>query len=97
MCHTPPLGTIELNGAHLIAEVNSAARAAAIHKIIETQLIADVCYRATEIQSLEKMLADSKAIGGVSSSAAREESERLAKLPEIRAKIDEMLAAHWER
>ena len=91
------LGTLNIDGARLIAEVNSERRAGAIRKIIETQLGKGASYRATELRSLEKMLADSKATGGASSSAAREESERLAELPEVRAKIDEMMAAHWER
>jgi hypothetical protein len=38
------------------------------------------------------MLADRRAAGG----AAFEESERLAQLPEVREKISEMTAAHWE-
>ncbi len=90
------LGWIEIDGARLIAEVNSKARADAIRKKIEKALGAGVRYRASEIQSLEKMLADRRAAGGARGGAASEESERLAQLPEVREKISEMMAAHWE-
>jgi hypothetical protein len=58
------LGWIEIDGARLIAEVNSEARADAIRKKIETALGEDVRYRASEIQSPEKTLADLRAAGG---------------------------------
>jgi SEC-C motif/Protein of unknown function (DUF2384) len=86
------LGWIEIDRARLIAEVNSKARADAIRKKIEKALGAGVRYRASEIESLEKMLADRRETGG----AAVEESKRLAQLPEVREKISEMMAAHWE-
>jgi hypothetical protein len=76
----------------VLAEVNSKARADAIRKKIEKALGAGVRYRASEIQSLDKMLADRRETGG----AAVEESKRLAQLPEVREKISEMMAAHWE-
>ena len=86
------LGWIEIDGTRLIAEVNSEARADAIRKKIETALSEDVRYRASEIQSLEKMLADLRAGGG----AASEEHNQLAEHPEVREKISAMLVAHWE-
>src|ERR1039457_4323622 len=81
------LGWIEIDRARLIAEVNSKARADAIRKKIEKALGAGVRYRASEIQSMEKMLADRGAAGGARGGAAFEESERLAQLPEVREKI----------
>jgi len=90
------LGWIEIDRARLIAEVNSKARADAIRKKIEKALGAGIRYRASEIQSLEKMLADRRGAGGARGGAASEESERLAQLPEVREKISEMMAAHWE-
>jgi SEC-C motif-containing protein len=90
------LGWIEIDGVRVIAEVNSKARADAIRKKIETALGAGIRYRATEIQSLERMLADQRAAGNARGDAASEESERLAALPEVREKISEMMAAHWE-
>jgi hypothetical protein len=41
------------------------------------------------------MLADLRAAHG--DGAASRESDRLAEIPEVRAKIAEMMAAHWER
>jgi SEC-C motif len=68
------LGWIEIDRARLIAEVNSEARADAIRKAIERALGEGVRYRASEIQSPEKMLADLRASGGVGGSAASEEA-----------------------
>jgi hypothetical protein len=90
------LGSIEIDGTRLIAEVNSEARANAIRKKIETALGKGVRYRASEIQSPERMLADLRAAGGLRDGAASRESDRLAEIPEVRAKISEMMAAHWE-
>ena len=90
------LGWIEIDGTRLIAEVNSKSRADSIRKKIETALGAGIRYRASEIQSPERMLADLRAAGTARGGAASEESERLAELPEVREKISEMMAAHWE-
>ena len=90
------LGWIEVDGKRLIAEVNSEARANAIRKKIETALGKGARYRASEIQSAERMLADLRTTGGIRDGAASEESDRLAEIPEVRAKISEMMAAHWE-
>jgi len=90
------LGWIEIEGTRLIAEVNSEARADAIRKNIETALGNGVRYRTSEIQSPERMLADLRATGGIRDGAASEERERLAERPEVREKISEMMAAHWE-
>ncbi len=88
------MATLTIDGQRLTAEVNSAPRATAVRQVIETALDDGVRYRASEIQSLEKMLAETKPSGG--NSTAREESKRLAALPEVRAKMVEMTAAHWE-
>ena len=90
------LGWIEIDGARLVAEVNSEARASAIRQKIEAALGKCVRYRASEIQSPERMLADLRAAGGIRDGAASRESDRLAEIPEVRAKISEMMAAHWE-
>lgn len=90
------LGWIEIDGPRLIAEVNSQARADAIRKTIEAGLGEDVRYRASEIQSPERMLADLQAARGAGGGAASEEHNRLAELPEVREKVSAMMAAHWE-
>jgi hypothetical protein len=85
----------EIDGTRLIAEVNSKSRADSIRKKIETALGVGIRYRASEIQSPERMLADLRAAGTARGGAASEESERLAELPEVREKISEMMATHW--
>ena len=90
------LGAIEIDGTRLVAEVNSDARAKTIRKKIETELGEGIRYRASEIQSIEKILADSRAAGGGRSSAATQASERLAEFPEVRQKLAEMMTTHWE-
>jgi hypothetical protein len=88
------LGWIEIDGARLTAEVNSKARADAIRRKIETALGEDVRFRASEIQSPKRMLADLRAAGG--GGAASKERKRLAEHPEVRERISAMMAAHWE-
>ncbi len=90
------LGLIEIDGKRLTAEVNSDARAGTIRKKIEAALGEGVRYRASEIESLERMLADARKAGGVSDDAASRESKRLSESPEVRAIISEMMATHWE-
>jgi hypothetical protein len=42
------------------------------------------------------MLADLRAAGDAREAADSEEYERLAERPEVREKISELMAAHWE-
>ena len=42
------------------------------------------------------MLADLRTAGGIGDGEASGENDRLAEMPEVRAKISEMMAAHWE-
>ena len=91
------LGRLFINGARLYAEVNSKERAVAARELIEKHLGGGVRYRVTEIQSMEKMLAEARESGGKPASADAQESARLAERPEVREKIKEMMAAHWER
>ncbi|MEJ2229313.1 MAG: hypothetical protein P8Y67_14060, partial [Alphaproteobacteria bacterium] len=87
------LGWIEIDGGRLTADVNSEARAKATKKKIEKILGKGVHYRASEIQSLEKMLADERTSGA---STDFKESQELAEDPEVREMISEMMARHWD-
>jgi hypothetical protein len=87
------LGWIEIDGGRLTVDVNSQARAKAIRKKIEKILGDDVLYRASEIQSPEKMLAEQRAGGGLKVPKAANE---LAENPEVRAMVCEMMAKHWD-
>lgn len=94
------MGEFTITTDHLTAEVNSEGRADAARKHIETALGTGVRYRACEIQSMERMLEEARtagASGHSNLSAATQESERLAELPEVRAVVARMMAAHWER
>jgi hypothetical protein len=89
------LGSIQIDGGRLAAEVNSAKRASTLKALIEEALGERARYRATEIQSVEKLLADAPARAADDVSAAGRH-EALAELPEVKAKIAEMLDKHYE-
>ncbi len=52
-------------------------------------------YRATEIESLERALAE-RSREVKASAAAEDEHAALMELPEVKAKLREMMAAHYE-
>jgi len=91
----------------LVVEVNSQARAEMIRAKIETALGSEVCHVATDVQSTEELLAKLRAStehdgyavreGNGNRRTIRDESERLAQLPEVREKLSQMAAGHWER
>ncbi|MCI0652578.1 MAG: SEC-C domain-containing protein [Planctomycetes bacterium] len=85
------LGSIEIDGTRLIAEVNSEERERRFREIVAAALGGRARHRATEIQSLERMLAQAPA------GSDSKDPERLAELPEVKAKIAEMMAKHYER
>lgn len=85
------LGSIAIDGTRLTAEVNSEARERRLRAIVGEALGGRGRYRATEIQSVERMLAEAPA-----SAAGTNESEKLAELPEVKAKIAEMMGRHYE-
>jgi hypothetical protein len=91
------LGSITIDGARLTAEVNSEARADTVVKAIEAALGEGAEFRVTQVQSMEKMLADARAARESAGGIGEEKPSELADLPEVRAKVAEMMAAHWER
>lgn len=91
------LGTITIDGVRLTAEVNSEPRADTVAKAIEAALGEGAQFRVTQVQSMEKMLADARAAREAGGGSGEKESNELAQLPEVRAKVAEMMAAHWER
>ncbi|MBI2754687.1 MAG: SEC-C domain-containing protein [Betaproteobacteria bacterium] len=88
------LGSMEIDGARLTAEVNSEAREKALRAIVAGALGARARYRATEIRSLEQMLAEARASGP--NPAAAKESAALAELPEVKAKMAEIMGKFYE-
>jgi hypothetical protein len=93
---TTSMGTIAIEPGRLSAEVNSEARADAAAKAIDAALGEGVEFRVTQVQSMEKLIADSraKAAAGI---AIEPKPNPLAELPEVKQKVAEMLAAHWDR
>ncbi|HEX8011676.1 MAG TPA: SEC-C metal-binding domain-containing protein [Casimicrobiaceae bacterium] len=85
------LGSIEIEGTRLSANVNSEKREQALREIVTKALGERARYRATEIQSLERLLAE----GHVPAPAG--EKDALAELPEVKAKVREMMAKHYEQ
>jgi hypothetical protein len=81
------LGSVEINGTRLFVDVNSEKRERVLRDIITKALGNRACYRATEIQSLETLLAEHH----VQSSAAQQDAG-LAELPEVQAKMREIMA-----
>jgi flavin-binding protein dodecin len=89
------LGSIDIDGARLVGEVNSAERAAELERIIEEALGSRARHRATEIQTVESALAAAGDNGRRRAADTTDEIE-LAELPEVQARIGELMAAHYE-
>ncbi len=85
------LGSIEIDGTRLAVEVNSEKREKQLRAIVAEALGERARYRATEIRSLERMLAEAPASG-----AGARESADVSQLPEVKAKMAEIMAKHYE-
>jgi hypothetical protein len=92
---TTIVGHIEIKGRRLIAEVNSAGRAQEFKALVEERLGGEARLRADRIQSMEKMLADHNR-AGPESSVREAESAALAEHPEVQARMQQMMAEHFE-
>ena len=86
------LGHIDLNRRKLHVEVNSARRAARARTMVEKLLGSNATYRATQITSAEKMVAEAR---NRPTPRGSEESERLMQLPEVREQVAAMLMKHY--
>lgn len=87
------LGTITIDGPRLTIEVNSQHRAEEIRRLVEQALGDAAHYRATEIQSVEKLLEHR---ANTTKSGDNLSSSPLAESPEVRAKLTEMLEQHYD-
>ncbi|MDP9012098.1 MAG: SEC-C metal-binding domain-containing protein, partial [Pseudomonadota bacterium] len=90
------VGHIEIKGQRLVAELNSARRAQEFKTIVEERLGGEARLRADRIQSVEKMLAEHNGVGP-EDAARKAESDALAEHPEVQARVQEMMAEHFER
>ena len=93
---TTIVGHVEIKGRRLVAEVNSANRAQEFKALVEERLGGEARLRADRIQSVEKMLAEGKR-AGPETSFREAESDALAQHPEVRARVQHMMAEHFER
>jgi hypothetical protein len=90
------VGHIEIKGRRLVADVNSARRAEEFKALVEERLGGDARLRADRIQSIEKMLAERNG-AGPEHAVQQAESAALAELPEVQARMQQMMAEHFER
>lgn len=91
------LGNITIDGGVLTAEVNSEKRAKKFQSLIEDLLPGKARYKTTVIQSMQAMLAKAKKEGeSAEARRRREETEKLNALPEVQAKMAEMMRKHYE-
>jgi hypothetical protein len=90
------VGHIEIKGRRLVADLNSARRAQEFKSLVEERLGSEARLRADRIQSIEKMLAE-RSLAGPEDAAQQAESAALAELPEVQARMQQMMLKHFER
>ncbi len=87
------LGRIVIEGQRLTAEVNSAERAKALRRELDTRLGDAGRFKVEEIQDLEVMMRRQATEAGESATSA--EHEELMQHPEVQAQVTEMISQHW--
>jgi SEC-C motif-containing protein len=93
---TTIVGHLVIQRRRLVAEVNSANRAQEFKSLVEERLGGEARLRADRIQSVEKML-DERNRAGPEASVQEAESDALAEHPEVQARVQQMMAEHFER
>ncbi len=86
------LGHIEIDGDRMVANVNSAERAARLRELVES-LCPDARHTGTEVQTLEEAMARRET---GEESRGDMDAELLAQNPEVRDHIRAMTAEHYE-
>lgn len=90
------LGTVRIEGLRLTAEVNSAARARRLCKLIEQRLGSSARKRPSVVQSVQSLLDHEPTPAERAESRRRQaESARLAELPEVKAALGDMMRRHY--
>jgi SEC-C motif/Protein of unknown function (DUF2384) len=89
------LGQIRIEPKRLTCEVNSVKRAESFRGIMEESLGTHARFKATEVQSIERMMAERTSRTRKSSPADAENAHLMAR-PEVQAHLNAMLAAHYE-
>jgi hypothetical protein len=93
---TTVLGRIDIEGTRLAAEVNSAERAAEFKRLVSERLGEKARYRVTEIQSMERLLAEARAKPPRAETQADRDQAALMARPEVQAQLRGMMARHYE-
>lgn len=88
------LGSIGIDRRRLTCEVNSENRAAAFRRLIEKRPKSTARFRQSEIGSLERE-PRAHTPGPALQTSSTPESD-FANIPEVRAKINDMMAAHYD-
>jgi hypothetical protein len=89
------VATLTIGASRLTAEVNSEARERRLRELIDELLGPEARYRATEIQSVERLMGEAQS--GAGSPVAHEaEDEGAAASPEVRAFMRDYLRRHYE-
>ena len=86
------LGNLAIEGDRLIAEVNSAGRAARLRAIVEETLGEGARHLSTEVESMESALARGRA----AEASELPEAPSLADHPEVRQHLRALMMKHYE-
>jgi len=93
---TTVLGRIEINGTQLTTEVNSAERAVEFKRLVSERLGDNAQYRVTEIQSIERLMAEARAKPPGADTQADLDQAALMARPEVQAQLRVMMAQHYD-
>jgi hypothetical protein len=92
------LGSIEIDGTRLVAQVNSAKRAQEFRALVQEALGSHARYRMSELQSTEKMFEEIRAQRAAGRQPPQDlEHEALMANPQVRERLQAMMSAHFEK
>jgi uncharacterized membrane protein YheB (UPF0754 family) len=90
------MGSIRIDGARLVVDVNSERRAKRIRAMIERQLGERVRFKTAVMKSVQKALEKpTKARASRAGRRVEAESERLKALPEVQAHMKDFIESHY--
>jgi hypothetical protein len=90
------LGNLEIDGTRLVANVNSAERAARLLTIVEECLGEDARHEGTKVESVEEALEERASATSAPAPSERSDLSDLSEHPEVRQRIRELMSAHYE-
>ena len=91
------LGRIQIDGTRLTVDVNSRERAEKIRSEFEARLGDRVVFKRAVTSTIEKLIEERASRGDTAKSRKmREESERIASLPEVQEQLKTMAKRQWD-